>query len=64
MMQQSRASATRAEDERLLAMLRLRDLGLNSPQIGRRFGLRQNAVRTLFQRIDRDLSKSEEASCP
>lgn len=60
-MQQTRARATRADDERLLAMLDLRDRGLNSPQIGEQFGLRQNAVRTLFQRIDRDLSKSEEA---
>jgi hypothetical protein len=59
-MQQTRAYATRADDERLLAMLDLRERGLNSPQIGERFGLRQNAVRTLFQRIDRDLSKSEE----
>jgi hypothetical protein len=60
MQPQTRARATREADERLLAMLRFRDLGLNSQQIGRRFGLRQNVVRTLFQRIDRDLSKSEE----
>lgn len=59
MQPQSRARATREADERLLAMLALRDRGVRSPEIGEQFGMRSNAVRTLFQRIERDLAASE-----
>jgi hypothetical protein len=58
-MKTGRYTDDRAGDERLLQMLALRDRGLNSPEIGARFGLTQNAVRTTLQRIDRDTAEAE-----
>jgi hypothetical protein len=58
-MKTGRYTDDRAGDERLLQMLALRDRGLNSPQIGARFGLTQHAVRTTLQRIDRDTAEAE-----
>jgi DNA-directed RNA polymerase specialized sigma24 family protein len=52
-------NATREADERILKMLVLWDLGETSPQIGARFGLSQQAVRTIIQRVRRDLAASE-----
>jgi hypothetical protein len=43
-------------------MLRLRDRGLTSPQIGARFGLTGSAVRTIFRRIDEEYVASETPS--
>ena len=58
-MNQTRARATREDDDRLLAMLAYRDRGEDSPTIGARFGMKANAVRTIFQRIDRDTEMAE-----
>ena len=58
-MAQQRAVATRESDERILAMLRERDRGLTSVQIATAYGMTGSAVRTVFQRVDRDLAASE-----
>ena len=40
-------------------MLRERDRGLTSVQIATAYGMTGSAVRTVFQRVDRDLAASE-----
>jgi hypothetical protein len=53
---------TREDDERELQMLRLRDLRWPASSIARRFGIRRKeAVRTIFQRIEADLKRSEQS---
>lgn len=49
----------RADDERRLGMLRLRDKGWTSHRIGAAFKLTSSAVRTILRRIDEDYAASE-----
>jgi hypothetical protein len=44
----------RADDERILAMLALRDEGLRADEIGPRFSITANAARKVFRKIDAD----------
>ena len=44
-------NTTRAEDDRLLAMLDLQEQGYTSKQIGYHFGLPSSGVRTMINRV-------------
>ena len=45
----------RARDELILDILRLRNAGMTSAQIGARFGITSSAVRTLINRVEKDM---------
>ena len=49
-------AATRADDERLLEMLRLRDEGVSSAVIGRMFGITSSRVRTMTNAVRAEVS--------
>jgi hypothetical protein len=56
------STVTRADDERVLQALRLRGRGWSTPQIAQRMGYpSDSAVRTILNRVARDLAKSESA---
>ncbi len=57
-MKQCRSRATRADDERVLDILHLRDKGLDSVQIGALVGMPANMVRTTWARVERDYLES------
>tara|TARA_R110000751_G_scaffold307812_1_gene431861 strand:- start:41113 stop:41286 length:174 start_codon:yes stop_codon:yes gene_type:complete len=46
-------------DNRLLAMLRLRDEGLSCAEIGKRIGMSKSSVAGALWRIDVDVAKAE-----
>lgn len=51
---------TRADDERALHVLRLRDAGKSSAEIARAAGLRDgSAVRAFLSRLDRDCAAEQ-----
>ena len=52
---------SRADDETHLTWLRLHGNNWTSGQIGKRFGVRPEYVRTVLNRIKADLAKSEAA---
>ena len=49
----------RQRDEMHLAWMRARDEGISSYQTAARWGVRPEAVRTVLNRVSRDLEKSE-----
>lgn len=59
---QQRVVASRADDERVLDMLRRWERGEDSPTIGSVYGMTQSAVRTVLNRVRRDLALSEDAA--
>lgn len=49
---------SRADDERLLTVLALRDLGLLSPQIAELVGMADRSVRKALKALDRDMREA------
>jgi hypothetical protein len=59
MKSQTRAIATRAEDDRLLDMVSRSHRRESSSAIGERYGMTASAVRVVVNRVKRDLDLSE-----
>ena len=51
--------AGRADDERTLDMLALRDAGVSSREIGQRYGRSASAIRALISRVETEFAASE-----
>jgi hypothetical protein len=51
--------STRADDEKLLTMLRLREEGMNARELGERFGMPAEYARASMNRTRRDYEMSE-----
>lgn len=51
--------AGRDEDDRVLAMLALRDAGVSSREIGQQYGLSASAVRARISRVETEFAASE-----
>lgn len=54
-------ATSRADDERALAMLRMRDRKISASKIAAQFGVTRSVVLGIFHRIDHDLARSEAA---